>query len=107
MLPVAGGFGDAPLAPAPSTLLELRIPTSLENLQGSKYGPLSTFLDKIQSELAKAGHLNIERLQLLSIRGEYTRVPRNSSATSVLAKSSGNGGMSTQTMAATDQHVIV
>lgn len=67
-----------------SIILELRIPTSLQTIQASKHGPLSAFLDKVQNEFCKVGKLSNDRLQLLGIRGEYTRVPVNESGTSVL-----------------------
>lgn len=70
-----------------SIILELRIPTSLQTIQASRHGPLSAFLDKVQNELCKVGKLSNDRLQLLGIRGEYTRVPVNESGTSVLQKS--------------------
>lgn len=73
-------------------MVELRIPTTLQDIQQSKRGPLSAFLDVVQTELAKAGMLSIDRLQLLGIRGEYTRVPLNKSDTSVLEKNNGIGG---------------
>lgn len=93
--------------------LELRIPTSLEKIQDSKNGPLSVFLDTVQSEFCKAVKLSHDRLQLLGIRGEYIRIPRNESGTSVLLKNTGSSrGKSShsnhnqfETMA--DQHVIV
>lgn len=119
---------EGQLSPSPSSIiLELRIPTSLQIIQASNNGPLSAFLDKVQNELCKVGKLSAQRLQLLGIRGEYTRVPVNASGTSVLEEAFPTAGMvmadhgsmplgygtlsshyhHTQFETMTDQHVIV
>lgn len=90
--------------------LELRIPTSLQKIQDGRIGPLSAFLDTVQSELCKVGKLSNSRLQLLGIRGEYTRVPLNQSGAVSLT---GNDGMNSSSwgehhiMTMADQYVII
>jgi len=97
------------LAP-PQIDFELRIPTSLQKIQGGRLGPLSVFLDTVESELCKAGKLSNNRLQLLGIRGEYTRVPLNKSSSISLT---GNNGTNSSLwdehpiMTMADQHVII
>lgn len=99
--------------PSSSVITELFIPTSLQRIQDSRSGPLSVFLDAVQRELCKVGKLSNDRLQLLGIRGEYTRVPVNQSGVSVLTKDGRNGSMISQSVhhneleTMTDQHVIV
>lgn len=100
-----------------SIFLELRIPTSLQKIQASKTGPLSSFLDTLQDEFCKASELSNNRLQLMGIRGEYTRVPLNESHKntqhSYLKQSRENLKQSMgwqsqiETMSMADQHVIV
>merc|ERR1719421_1176610 len=58
-----------------AVLAELHIPTSLQEIQDSPHGPLSMFLGKVQQELCKSVDVSEKRLNLLGIRGEYTRAP--------------------------------
>jgi len=97
-----------------NVVLELRIPTSLQRIQDSRSGPLSVFLDAVQRELCNIGNLSNDRLQLLGIRGEYTRVPPNQSSASILSESSQNRSMIPQSLhhnqvenTMTDQRVII
>jgi hypothetical protein len=104
---------EAQLHTAGKMLIELRIPASLQQIQDGDVGPLSAFLDTVQSELCKAGQLKSSRLQLVGIRGEYTQVPVNQSDSLSLTKQNGTKNLKSSfwdhhelaTMA--DQHVIV
>lgn len=96
---------------SPPMLVELRMPVSLQQIQNDHVGPLSAFLDTVQSELCKAGKLSNSRLQLVGIRGEYTRVPANQSVALSLTKNT--TGLKTEIWGKdeyanmADQHVIV
>lgn len=100
--------------PPPSQMIvELRIPTTLQEIQEGHVGPLSSFLDTVHRELCKAGKLSDRRLQLLGIRGEYTRVPANQSKALSLTRNEGKEASNStfwnhnDVMEMADQYVIV
>lgn len=59
---------DSPLA---SLRLELRLPTSLQDLKETK-GPLSQFLERLARTLADVAKIPAERVDVLGVRGAYS-----------------------------------
>lgn len=53
---------------------ELRIPITIRQIHNSPQGPLSHFLQTVQTEFCKALNIPPRRLSILGIRGEYTKL---------------------------------
>jgi len=53
-----------------SLRLELWLPVSMKDLKGDK-GDLSLYLDTLKTELATAGNISTDRLDMLGVRGDY------------------------------------
>lgn len=58
-------------SPGASLRLELWLPVPISDLKSTKKGPLNVFLDTLQEELSAAAHVEVKRLDVLGVRGEY------------------------------------
>jgi len=82
--PEAGHGAGAPSAkgtdkkatpdPTATLRIELSMPTTIKELHEGPQGPLSRFLVVLQRELCKSANVPPQRISLLGIRGEYTKL---------------------------------
>lgn len=60
--------------PTATLRIELAVPTTIKEIHEGSQGPLSHFLLVLQQEVCKSAGVPLQRISLLGIRGEYTKL---------------------------------